>query len=88
MNSTAEAEAAQAAQKKIDDDKYILKRILEAIGEKVTEDSVFDPLWISRRSDTEASKQKYVYIVDVNGINKKWVCASCYKGLFFLKFLQ
>jgi hypothetical protein len=77
MNSTAEAEAAQAAQKKIDDDKYILKRILEAIGEKVTEDSVFDPLWISRRSDTEASKQKYVYIVDVNGnIMIMWILAT------------
>jgi hypothetical protein len=81
MNSTAEAEAAQAAQKKIADDKYILKRILEAIDEKVTEDSVFDPLWIPRRTDTEASKQKYVNIVDVIGNNIKWVCASCYKAL-------
>jgi hypothetical protein len=40
MNSTAEAEAEAA--KKIADDKYILKRILEAIDETVTEDSVFD----------------------------------------------
>jgi hypothetical protein len=54
---------------------------LEAIDEKVTEDSVFDPLWISRRTDTEASQQKYVYNVDVIGNNKKWVCAYCYKVL-------
>jgi hypothetical protein len=44
MNSTAEAEAVQDAEKKVADDKYILKRILDAIDEKITEDSVFDPL--------------------------------------------
>jgi hypothetical protein len=76
MSSTQAAE--KTAAEKIIKEKYVLKRILQAIGEKVTEDSVFDPLWISRRKISDISKQEYVYITVMDGLNPTWVCSFCY----------
>jgi hypothetical protein len=70
--------AADKAARKIDDEKTVLKRILKAIKIDYNEDSVFDPLWTLRRLVTDVSTQQHVYITDVKGNNKTWVCCYCY----------
>jgi hypothetical protein len=77
LNNNA-ALAADKAARKIDDEKTILKRILKAIKIDYNENSVFDPLWISRRLVTDISMQQHVYITAVKGSNKTWVCCYCY----------
>jgi hypothetical protein len=68
-----EEAAAKEAAEKIVQERYVVKRVLLALKQKVDADSVFDPLWISRRVQTEASMQKHVYITAINGTNRDWV---------------
>jgi hypothetical protein len=56
----------------------VLKRICSAIEEVWTQNTLFDPQWISRRN-IKNSLEKHVYITKVNGSNRTWVCIYCYK---------
>jgi hypothetical protein len=56
----------------------VLKRICSAIEVVWTQNTLFDPQWISRRN-IKNSLEKHVYITKVSGSNRTWVCIYCYK---------
>jgi hypothetical protein len=49
----------------------VLKRICSAIDAVWTQNTLFDPQWISRRN-IKNSLEKHVYITKVSGSNKTW----------------